>query len=119
MHTSGREEGAPGAASPRAGAGRNGGERFNGHTTVKPIALMRWLVRLITPPGGIVLEPFAGSGSTLVACALEGFDAIGMELDVDYVEIARARVAHALQQRAEELAAAAVPSAQLDMWGEP
>jgi site-specific DNA-methyltransferase (adenine-specific) len=56
---------------------------------------MRWLVRLVTPPDGIVLDPFAGSGSTLVAAAHEGVSAIGMELDPEYVEIARARVARA------------------------
>lgn len=89
-----REQGAAGRESPRAGAGR-GSERRNHHATVKPVDLMRWLVRLVTPPGGIVLEPFAGSGTTLVACALEGRDAIGMELDPEYVTIGRARVAHA------------------------
>ena len=77
---------------------------------------MRWLVRLVTPPGGMVLEPFAGSGTTLVACALEGVDCLGMELDADYVEIARARVEHARVQRTEELAAIAAASAQIDMF---
>ena len=77
---------------------------------------MRWLVRLVTPPGGMVLEPFAGSGTTLVACALEGVDCLGMELDADYVEIARARVEHARVQRTEELAATAAASAQIDMF---
>jgi site-specific DNA-methyltransferase (adenine-specific) len=81
--------------NPRTGAGRAGDGRRNNHPTVKPIELMRWLVRLVTPPGGIVLEPFAGSGSTLVACALEEVNAIGMEIDPEYIEIARARVAHA------------------------
>jgi len=81
--------------SPRAGAGRSGEPRRCHHPTVKPVELMRWLVRLVTPPGGIVLEPFAGSGTTLVACALEDRDAIGMELDPEYVTIGRARVAHA------------------------
>jgi DNA modification methylase len=51
------------------------------HATVKPLALMRWLVRLVTPPGGTVLDPFCGSGSTLVAAAMEGFRAIGIEAD--------------------------------------
>jgi DNA modification methylase len=51
------------------------------HPTVKPLALMRWLVRLVTPPGGTVLDPFCGSGSTLVAAVMEGFRAIGIEAD--------------------------------------
>lgn len=64
----------------------------NRHPTVKPINLMAWLVRLITPPGGIVLDPFAGSGSTCVAARREGFFFIGIELELEYVEIARKRV---------------------------
>ena len=66
--------------------------RQNHHPTVKPIALMRYLVRLVTPPGGIVLDPFAGSGSTGVACAEEGFGFIGIEREAEYCEIARARI---------------------------
>jgi site-specific DNA-methyltransferase (adenine-specific) len=54
---------------------------------------MRYLCRLVTPPGGTVLDPFMGSGSTLKAAELEGFDAIGIELDPVYVEIARRRIA--------------------------
>ena len=111
-----RAEGTPGRESPRTGAGRSGESRRNHHATVKPVDLMRWLVRLVCPPGGIVLEPFAGSGTTLVACALEGVDCLGMELDADYVEIARARVEHARVQRTEELAATAAASAQIDMF---
>lgn len=64
----------------------------NTHPTVKPTALMRWLVRLVTPPGGLVLDPFAGSGSTGKACKLEGFRFIGCELDPEYAAIARARI---------------------------
>jgi len=64
----------------------------NFHPTVKPTDLMAWLVRLITPPGGIVLDPFAGSGSTCVAARREGFFFIGIELELEYVEIARKRV---------------------------
>jgi len=75
----------------------------NGHPTVKPLALMRYLVTLITPPGGIVLDPFAGSGTTLVACAELGFPAIGIELSPDYCEIIARRVDHALDQRAGRL----------------
>lgn len=66
--------------------------RANNHPTVKPTALMRWLVRLVTPPGGTVLDPFMGSGSTLKAAELEGFDAIGIELDPEYAAIARLRI---------------------------
>ncbi len=64
----------------------------NRHPTVKPTDLMAWLVRLITPPGGIVLDPFAGSGSTCVAARREGFFFIGIEQELEYVEIARKRV---------------------------
>jgi DNA modification methylase len=64
----------------------------NRHPTVKPTDLMAWLVRLITPPGGIVLDPFAGSGSTCVAARREGFFFIGIERELEYVEIARKRV---------------------------
>ncbi len=68
-------------------------ERQNHHPTVKPTNLMRYLCRLVTPPGGVVLDPFMGSGSTLKAAELEGFSAIGIELDPDYVQIARRRIA--------------------------
>ena len=67
----------------------------NFHPTVKPTELMRYLCRLITPPNGIVLDPFMGSGSTGKGAILEGFDFIGMELDPEYIEIAKARIAHA------------------------
>ena len=67
--------------------------RQNHHPTVKPTDLMRWLCRLITPPGGTVLDPFMGSGSTLKAAELEGFSAIGIELEAEYIEIARRRIA--------------------------
>jgi hypothetical protein len=70
----------------------------NHHPTVKPLALMRWLVRLVTPPGGVVLEPFAGSGTTLAAAVLEGFHAIGVEMTDEYLAIIEGRVAWAQQQ---------------------
>ena len=70
--------------------------RENHHPTVKPVALMRWLCRLITPPGGIVLDPFMGSGSTGIACVAEGFDFLGIEREADYFAIAEARIAHAM-----------------------
>jgi DNA modification methylase len=70
------------------------GERGEGnhHPTVKPIALMRWLCRLVTPPGGLILDPFAGSGTTGCAAALEGFRFLGIEREAEYVEIAKARI---------------------------
>jgi site-specific DNA-methyltransferase (adenine-specific) len=70
----------------------------NGHPTVKPTDLMRYLCRLITPPGGVVLDPFMGSGSTGKAAYLEGFQFIGIEQDPAFVEIARARIAAAVQR---------------------
>ncbi len=71
----------------------------NTHPTVKAVALMRWLCRLITPPGGLVVDPFAGSGTTGVACVKEGFQFIGMEDDPPSVTIARCRLQHALDHR--------------------
>ena len=64
----------------------------NTHPTVKPQALMRWLVRMVTPPGGLVLDPFNGSGSTGVASIAEGFRYIGCEREAEYVEISRSRL---------------------------
>jgi DNA modification methylase len=64
----------------------------NHHPCLKPTALMRYLCRLVTPPGGIVLDPFMGSGSTGKAAILEGFRFIGIEREAEYVEIARARI---------------------------
>ena len=66
----------------------------NTHPTVKPVKLMRYLARLITPPGGTVLDPFAGSGTTLLAAEQEGFDSIGIEMNPEYCEIIRKRMAH-------------------------
>jgi len=66
--------------------------RGNNHPTVKPIALMRYLCRLVTPPGGTVLDCFMGSGSTGIAALQEGFDFIGIEVNPEYVEIARRRI---------------------------
>ncbi len=93
----GRVDGSAGTRSPRAGAGRNGGAR-NIHPTVKSIELMRWLVRLVTPPGGLVLDAFTGSGTTGVACIEEGCRFIGFEIGEDYAEIARARLTAASRQ---------------------
>jgi len=68
------------------------GERKNNHPTVKPTDLMRYLCRLVTPPGGVVLDPFMGSGSTGKAAQKEGFEFIGIECEPEYVEIARQRI---------------------------
>jgi hypothetical protein len=62
------------------------------HPTVKNLSLMRWLVRLVTPPGGTVLEPFAGSGTTVEACILEGFDCIAIEREADYLPLIVQRI---------------------------
>lgn len=64
----------------------------NFHPTVKPVKLMQYLVRLVTPPNGIVLDPFCGSGTTGVACKLEGFNFVGIEQDAEYCKIAEARI---------------------------
>jgi hypothetical protein len=64
----------------------------NNHPTVKPIDLMRYLCRMVTPPGGVALDPFAGSGSTLLAARREGFRAIGIELSEEYCGIIRSRL---------------------------
>jgi DNA modification methylase len=73
--------------------------RQNHHPTVKPLALMRWLVRLVTPPGGTVLEPFAGSGTTMAAAIFEDRHVIGCELTADYLPIIESRIAWARAKR--------------------
>ena len=95
--TGGRQEGSAGLNSPRAGAGRTSGAR-NHHPTCKPLALMRWLVRLITPPGGLVLDPFVGSGTTGIACVQEQRRFVGIEREAEYVQIAEARIAAAAER---------------------
>jgi site-specific DNA-methyltransferase (adenine-specific) len=66
--------------------------KLNHHPTVKPTSLMQYLVRLVTPPNGTVLDPFMGSGSTGKACVYESFDFIGIEQSDEYVKIAQARI---------------------------
>lgn len=88
-----RDADSAGMANPRAGAGRTSAGRANSHPTVKGVDVMRWLVRLVTPPGGTVLDPYTGSGTTGMACILEGFAFIGCELSAEYADIARARIA--------------------------
>jgi hypothetical protein len=68
------------------------GPRRNVHPTVKPIDVMRWLVRLVTPPDGLILDPFTGSGTTGCAAMLEGFRFIGIEREPEYADIAEARI---------------------------
>ena len=67
-------------------------QKQNFHPTVKPTDLMRYLCRLITPPNGVVLDPFTGSGSTGKAAVLEGFGFIGVEQSEEYIKIAQARI---------------------------
>ena len=67
------------------------------HSTVKPLELMRWLVRLATPAGGTVLEPFAGSGTTIEACILEGFKCIAIEREGDYLPLIASRLGKRMQ----------------------
>lgn len=85
----GRAEGSAGLATAYAGTRTEG---QNIHPTVKPTDLMRWLCRLVTPPGGHVLDPFTGSGSTGRGATLEGFQFTGIELSEDYASIAEARI---------------------------
>jgi DNA modification methylase len=87
----GRQEGSAGLDNPRAGTRT---ERKNTHTTVKPIDLMRWLVRLVTPPGGVVLDPFCGSGTTGCAAVQEGVLFLGVEREEEYAIIAKDRIEH-------------------------
>lgn len=102
-----RDPDAPGGNNPR---NRGAGQRKNHHPTVKATSLMRWLVKLVTPPGGTVLDPFAGSGSTGKACVFERRGFVGIEQDAEYVAIARARIAWA---------AAHLEPEQLALLGEP
>lgn len=90
-----RKEGSAGVDNPRAGAGRTASEVKNFHPTVKPVNLMRWLIRLVTPVNGLVLEPFLGSGTTGVASSLEGFRSIGIEREPDYADICLQRIKNA------------------------
>ena len=92
-----------GLNSPRAGAGRTAENVKNFHPTVKPIKLMRWLCRLLTPKGGVVLDPFLGSGTTAVSAILEGFNAVGCEMTEDYYPIIQGRVNWAKLEREKQI----------------
>jgi site-specific DNA-methyltransferase (adenine-specific) len=76
----------------------NKSNTLNNHPTVKPTTIMRYLVRLVTPPGGLVCDPFTGSGSTGKACMLEGFRFFGIDQDAQNIPIAHARITHAIEQ---------------------
>lgn len=84
------------------------------HPTVKPIDLMRWLVRLVTPPGGVVLDLFAGTGTTLQAARAEGFRAVGIEREQQYIDLIRARLD--ARPRQAEAAVAVVDDGPLDLF---
>jgi len=84
-----RKDGNPGGDNPR---NRGVNERRNFHPTVKPLALMEYLVRLITPPNGMVYDPFAGSGTTCLACIRQGFHFIASEAEAEYCAIAQKRI---------------------------
>lgn len=89
-----RDEGSAGTHSPAAGSGRVAERIANVHPTVKSIDLMRWLCRLVTPPAGLVVDPFCGSGTTGCAAVIEGFRFLGMEREAEYVAISQARISH-------------------------
>jgi len=86
-----RQDGSAGLNNPRAGAGRTGGG-LNFHPTVKPVELMRWLVKLVTPINGTCLDPFMGSGTTGMACRYEQRSFIGIEREAEYIAIAERRI---------------------------
>jgi hypothetical protein len=133
----GRAEGSAGL-TPRAGAGAQCAAVRNHHPCVKPVKLMRWLCRLVTPPGGTVLDPFMGSGTCGIAAALEGFGYLGIELDewspcectetphkcgprarggASYMEIASARIRHAATHLEVATPVAAPTPEQVTLWG--
>ncbi|MDT4817536.1 DNA methylase [compost metagenome] len=90
----------------------------NNHPTVKPTELMAYLCRLATPPGGLVLDPFMGSGSTGKAAMREGFRFVGCELSPEYLAIAQARITHEVERVAIAATEAAATAAQLDIFND-
>lgn len=99
VDTTGSLPGAESAASAtRLKISGSAGRRVS-HPTVKPLALMRWLCQLVTPPGGVILDPFAGSGTTLLAADALGFTCLAVEREAEYVGIITDRYAEATQQR--------------------
>ena len=111
-----RDDDTAGLQSPRAGAGRTADTVRNFHPTVKPTDLMRYLARLVTPPDGLLLDPFMGSGSTGKGALLEGFRFVGIDLDPAHVAIAEARCQFAVDTVDAEAAAAEAPGAQLALF---
>ena len=111
-----RDDDTAGLQSPRAGAGRTADTVRNFHPTVKPTDLMRYLARLVTPPDGLLLDPFMGSGSTGKGALLEGFRFVGIDLDPAHVAIAEARCQFAVDTVDAEAAAAEAPGAQLTLF---
>ena len=107
-YMTGRKEGSAGLVMTKADgttfenpyAGKSGAAK-NFHPTVKPTTLMEYLIKLVTPPGGVVLDPFTGSGSTGKAAILKGFDFIGIEMTEEYLPIIEGRLKHAEQLVAE------------------
>lgn len=102
----------PGGDNPR---NRSNHARVNHHPTVKPTDLMRYLCRLVTPPGGVVLDPFMGSGSTGKAAILEGFSFVGIEREPEYHAIAEARIRHVMPDPPAPPEVSAPPG-QLSLW---
>jgi len=87
-------------------SGKYGSEKApskNFHPTVKPVKLMQYLVRMVTPPNGIVLDPFCGSGTTGIACKLEGLNFVGIDITPEYCEIADARIKNFVEEEDEKL----------------
>ena len=98
----GRVGGSMNGAEYREGKPTNHPVRQNFHPTVKPTALMRYLIKLVTPPGGTVLDPFTGSGSTGKAALLDGFEFVGAELTEEYLPIIEGRLKWAIEQEGEK-----------------
>lgn len=94
----GRKPDNVGHLNPRAGTGRTSTAIANTHPTVKPTKLFEWIARLITPTGGVILDPFLGSGTTAVSGLTLGFDVVGCELTAEYWPIIEGRVNYALKQ---------------------
>jgi hypothetical protein len=95
VHNDGRDESLSSGDVPQ---NRSNNPDRNFHPTVKPTSLMRYLCRLVTPPNGTILDPFMGSGSTGKAAMLEGFNFIGIDTEIEYVEIAARRIEHACEK---------------------
>jgi len=87
-----REDGSLETASAGGKYGSIKAKQSNNHPTVKPIALMEYLIKMVTPKGGTVLDPFMGSGSTCVAAKQNGYSFIGIDMTEEYIEIAKARI---------------------------